>query len=165
MMNQKEQLISEINALRDKIGHFKIYLNKDTNEQLSIGYYFDKEKKLWTSYYINDFKIKSNTSEDEIEILKHIYKTVCKTAELYENPILKIKEIIPHLRSVSIYLNDYCTSPYAIGYYYDKQKNAWLVYRNGERSDTGIYGTYEYEIDAIASVYSMARREYSFQHN
>ena len=55
MMNQKEQLISEINALRDKIGHFKIYLNKDTNEQLSIGYYFDKEKKLWTSYYINDF--------------------------------------------------------------------------------------------------------------
>ena len=160
----KKELINKIKSLSTRIGHFQIYLNEYHDEGLAIGYFFDEQRLLWSSYYVDGTKMRVDSSPDEIKILESVYNMVCKEVEAHTDTLKKIKKIIPELIFVPVYLNEYYNSQYAIGYYYDLNDKYWKVYRNGERNDSFICHSYEYPEEAIVRVYKMVRVEYNLQH-
>ena len=65
-MLEKEKLLLRIKKLSKKIGSVKIYLNEYKTEGTGMGYYFDKNDKLWKSYVFGQFNFISKKSQNEI---------------------------------------------------------------------------------------------------
>ena len=164
-MLEKEKLLLRIKKLSKKIGSVKVYFNKHkTGGNNGMGYYFDKNDKLWKSYVFGQFNFISKKSQNEIDVIKDLYDGVCEEVEAHENPLEKIKKIEPELNTVSIYLNHHSCGPYAIGYFYDSKSKCWMAYRNTERGES-MYYEYDCEEEAIVGLYKLARTEYDFQHH
>ena len=163
-MSKKEKLLSEIKKLSKKIGSVKIYLNQHKTDGRGMGYYFDENDKLWKSYVCGEFNFITEKSENEIDVIEHLYDSVCDEAEAHENPLEKIKEIKSKLQSVPIVLNAQSWGAYAIGYFYDQDAKHWVTYHNNERGSSS-YFYYNSEEEAIVEVYKMVRVEYNLQHH
>ena len=162
-MLEKEELLSEIKKLSKKIGSVKVYFNKHkTGGNNGMGYYFDKNDKLWKSYVSGQFNFISKKSQNEIDVIKDLYDGVCEEVEAHENPLKKIKKIEPELNTVSIYLNHHSCGPYAIGYFYDQKAKRWATYHNDERGSSS-YFYHNSEEEAIVEVYKMVSVEYKLQ--
>ena len=104
-MLEKEKLLLRIKKLSKKIGSVKIYLNKYKTEGTGMGYYFDKNDKLWKSYVCGEFYFITKKSENEIDVIERLYDSVCEEVEAHEKPLEKIKKIEPKLQSVPIVFN------------------------------------------------------------
>lgn len=164
-MSKKEELLSEIKKLSKKIGSVKVYFNQYiTSDNYGMGYYFDEKDKLWKSYVCGKFGFISKKSENEIDVIEHLYDSVCREAEAHENPLEKIKKIQSKLQSVPVCLNSRSCGEYAIGYFYDPETKHWATYQNDERGSS-LYDYYDCEEEAIVEVYKMVRIEYKLQHH
>ena len=161
-MLEKEKLLLRIKKLSKKIGSVKIYLNEYKTEGTGMGYYFDKDDKLWKSYVFGQFNFISKKSQNEIDVLKDLYDGVCEEVEAHENPLEKIKKIEPKLQSVPIVLNAQSCGSYAIGYFYDQKAKRWATYHNNERGSSS-YFYHNSEEEAIVEVYKMVSVEYKLQ--
>ena len=161
-MSKKEELLSEIKKLSKKIGSVKIYLNQHKTDGRGMGYYFDENDKLWKSYVCGEFNFITEESENEIDVIEHLYDSVCDEAEAHENPLEKIKIIQSKLQAVPIFLNARSWGEYAIGYFYDPDTKRWATYQNDERGSS-LYYYYDSEEEAIVEVYKMVRVEYKLQ--
>lgn len=129
-----------------------------------MGYYFDKNDQLWKSYVCGEFYFITKKSENEIDVIEHLYDSVCDEVEAHENPLEKIKKIEPKLQSVPIVLNAQSCGSYAIGYFYDPETKHWATYHNNERGSSS-YFYYNSEEEAIVEVYKMVSVEYKLQHH
>ena len=162
-MSKKEELLSEIKKLRRKIGSVKVYFNKHkTGGNNGMGYYFDKDDKLWKSYVCGEFYFITKKSENEIDVIERLYDSVCEEVEAHEKPLEKIKKIEPKLQSVPIVLNAQSFGSYAIGYFYDQKAKRWATYHNNERGSSS-YFYHNSEEEAIVEVYKMVSVEYKLQ--
>ena len=161
-MSGKKELLSEIKKLSKKIGSVKIYLNEYKTEGTGMGYYFDKNDKLWKSYVCGEFYFITKKSENEIDVIERLYDSVCEEVEAHEKPLEKIKKIEPKLQSVPIVLNAQSCGSYAIGYFYDQKAKRWATYHNNERGSS-LYSYYDCEEEAIVEVYKMVSVEYKLQ--
>lgn len=158
-MSKKDELLQKINELSNKIGHYKVYLNVyKTDEGMGMGYYFDQKDKLWKSYVFGQhYNFISEESENEIDVIEDLYDTVCSEAEAHENPLEKIKNIIPKLR-ITVYLNHYSSGQYVIGYCYNTELKSWVAYENDERNRSS-YCECDCEEEAIVELYKTARNK------
>ncbi len=163
-MSKKEKLLSEIMELSKKIGSVKVYFNQHKTEGKVMGYYFDEDDKLWKSYMCNKFHSITERSKNEIDVIEHLYDSVCDEVEAHENPLEKIKKIESKLQSVPIVLNARTCGAYAIGYFYDPETKRWATYHNDERGSS-LYYYYDCEEEAIVEVYKTASVEYNLQHH
>ncbi len=161
-MLEKEKLLLRIKKLSKKIGSVKIYLNEYKTEGTGMGYYFDKNDKLWKSYVFGQFNFISKKSQNEIDVIKDLYDGVCEEVEAHENPLEKIKIIQSKLQSVPVFLNSSSCGAYAIGYFYDSKTKHWATYHNDERGSS-LYSYYNCEEEAIVEVYKMVSVEYKLQ--
>ena len=161
-MLEKEKLLLRIKKLSKKIGSVKIYLNKYKTKGTGMGYYFDKNDKLWKSYVCGEFYFITKKSENEIDVIERLYDSVCEEVEAHEKPLEKIKKIEPKLQSVPIVLNAQSCGSYAIGYFYDPKTKHWATYHNDERGSS-LYSYYDCEEEAIVEVYKMVKIEYKLQ--
>ena len=161
-MLEKEKLLLRIKKLSKKIGSVKIYLNEYKTEGTGMGYYFDKNDKLWKSYVCGEFYFITKKSENEIDVIERLYDSVCEEVEAHEKPLEKIKKIEPKLQSVPIVLNAQSCGSYAIGYFYDQKAKRWATYHNNERGSS-LYSYYDCEEEAIVEVYKMVSVEYKRQ--
>ena len=161
-MLEKEKLLLRIKKLSKKIGSVKIYLNEYKTEGTGMGYYFDKNDKLWKSYVCGEFYFITKKSENEIDVIERLYDSVCEEVEAHEKPLEKIKKIEPKLQSVPIVLNAQSCGSYAIGYFYDQKAKRWATYHNNERGSS-LYSYYDCEEEAIVEVYKMVSVEYKLQ--
>ena len=161
-MLEKEKLLLRIKKLSKKIGSVKIYLNEYKTEGTGMGYYFDKNDKLWKSYVCGEFYFITKKSENEIDVIERLYDSVCEEVEAHEKPLEKIKKIEPKLQSVPIVLNAQSCGSYAIGYFYDPKTKHWATYHNDERGSS-LYSYYDCEEEAIVEVYKMVKIEYKLQ--
>ena len=161
-MLEKEKLLLRIKKLSKKIGSVKIYLNEYKTEGTGMGYYFDKNDKLWKSYVCGEFYFITKKSENEIDVIERLYDSVCEEVEAHEKPLEKIKKIEPKLQSVPIVLNAQSCGSYAIGYFYDQKAKRWATYHNNERGSS-LYSYYDCEEEAIVEVYKMVKIEYKLQ--
>ena len=135
-MLEKEKLLLRIKKLSKKIGSVKIYLNEYKTEGTGMGYYFDKNDKLWKSYVCGEFYFITKKSENEIDVIERLYDSVCEEVEAHEKPLEKIKKIEPKLQSVPIVLNAQSCGSYAIGYFYDPKTKHWATYHNDGRGSS-----------------------------
>ena len=161
-MLEKEKLLLRIKKLSKKIGSVKIYLNEYKTEGMGMGYYFDKNDKLWKSYVCGEFYFITKKSENEIDVIERLYDSVCEEVEAHEKPLEKIKKIEPKLQSVPIVLNAQSCGLYAIGYFYDQKAKRWATYHNNERGSSS-YFYHNSEEEAIVEVYKMVSVEYKLQ--
>ena len=161
-MLEKEKLLLRIKKLSKKIGSVKIYLNEYKTEGTGMGYYFNKNDKLWKSYVWGEFYFITKKSENEIDVIERLYDSVCEEVEAHEKPLEKIKKIEPKLRSVPIVLNAQSCGSYAIGYFYDQKAKRWATYHNNERGSSS-YFYHNSEEEAIVEVYKMVSVEYKLQ--
>ena len=161
-MLEKEKLLLRIKKLSKKIGSVKIYLNEYKTEGTGMGYYFDKNDKLWKSYVCGEFYFITKKSENEIDVIERLYDSVCEEVEAHEKPLEKIKKIEPKLQSVPIVLNAQSCGLYAIGYFYDQKAKRWATYHNNERGSSS-YFYHNSEEEAIIEVYKMVSVEYKLQ--
>lgn len=161
-MLEKEKLLLRIKKLSKKIGSVKIYLNEYKTEGTGMGYYFDKNDKLWKSYVCGEFYFITKKSENEIDVIERLYDSVCEEVEAHEKPLEKIKKIEPKLQSVPIVLNAQSCGLYAIGYFYDQKAKRWATYHNNERGSSS-YFYHNSEEEAIVEVYKMVSVEYKLQ--
>lgn len=161
-MLEKEKLLLRIKKLSKKIGSVKIYLNEYKTEGTGMGYYFDKNDKLWKSYVCGEFYFITKKSENEIDVIERLYDSVCEEVEAHEKPLEKIKKIEPKLQSVPIVLNAQSCGSYTIGYFYDQKAKRWATYHNNERGSSS-YFYHNSEEEAIVEVYKMVSVEYKLQ--
>lgn len=161
-MLEKEKLLLRIKKLSKKIGSVKIYINEYKTEGTGMGYYFDKNDKLWKSYVCGEFYFITKKSENEIDVIERLYDSVCEEVEAHEKPLEKIKKIEPKLQSVPIVLNAQSCGSYTIGYFYDQKAKRWATYHNNERGSSS-YFYHNSEEEAIVEVYKMVSVEYKLQ--